>query len=188
MKRPSYICNSPQPSVCLLGQYNAFPRGMGTPCPWRECHHWDISAWLPGAIQVVSNISTAWQGASGFQDAQNILLQLYQSKASIFLLQLKWLNNLISLMHLLLSFEMLIYNNTTSTRTIPLQLSNLCQTQDSRQEPQKPPLLGADFQIWPSAAKQNKGEKPFTQPQQSETTPSSRRTAAKANTAEGGFK
>lgn len=79
-----YVCDSPQPWGCLPGQYNTILRGTGTPYPWVEYHYMDISPWLPGTIQVIRDTSTAWPGASGFQDAQNILLQIYQSKAPTF--------------------------------------------------------------------------------------------------------
>lgn len=119
----------------------------------------DISAWLPRAIHVMRDISR-WPGASGFQDTQNILLQLYQSKVSLFFLQLKWLSNLILLMHLLFLFAMSIYNKTTSISTTPLQIANQSWMGGSRQKLQEQPPIGAetfrtDLQLLRAGTKKN---------------------------------
>lgn len=75
-------------------------------------------------MQIIKDTSLAWPGDFSVQDAQNIFLQPYKSKAYLFLPHLRLLNNLILVMHLLFSLEMSIYNGTPFTSTAPLKNQN----------------------------------------------------------------
>lgn len=72
-------------------------------------------------MQIIKDTSLAWPGDFSVQDAQNIFLQPYKSKAYLFLPHLRLLNNLILVMHLLFSLEMSIYNGTPFTSTAPFK-------------------------------------------------------------------
>lgn len=125
-----YACNCPQPLG--WGQHSAFPQGTGAAFAQREycCAH--ISICLPRVTQVIRDTSAAWLWAEGFQEMHRTAFYSFTNLKSPFP---SFSQNVLILLNFtpafFFSFEMPIYNMTTSTGQYPskCQLNPGCEAE-----------------------------------------------------------